>query len=94
MGFFHGFSENLKEKLKKLFKKDKHRYEVLMKKIEQICSSDESTIEHYKNLRYDFNGLQRVHVDKSFVLTFKVDLEKKFILFVEFEHHDLIYKRK
>jgi hypothetical protein len=35
----HDFSIELKEKLKKLFKQDKQRYNITMKKIEQICSS-------------------------------------------------------
>jgi mRNA-degrading endonuclease RelE of RelBE toxin-antitoxin system len=35
---------------------------------------------------------KRVHIDNSFVLIFKVDFNKKFILFVDFDHHDRIYK--
>ncbi|MFA7134171.1 MAG: addiction module toxin RelE [archaeon] len=87
----HDFSIELKEKLKKLFKQDKQRYNITMKKIEQICSSDEFTIEHYKNLRHDMSDRKRVHIDKSFVLTFKYFKEKKFILFLDFDHHDNIY---
>ncbi|MCH7902725.1 type II toxin-antitoxin system mRNA interferase toxin, RelE/StbE family [archaeon] len=89
----HGFSDELKEILKKLFRKDKNRYDKLMKKIEQISSSDETTIEHYKNLRNNLKDQKRVHIDKSFVLTFKYLKEKKFILFADFDHHDNIYKK-
>ncbi len=89
----YGIDPGLKEKLKKLFKKDKTRYEILMKKIDQIISLDENTIQHYKNLRHDLSDRKRVHIDKSFVLTFSFDRKKKFILFLDFDHHDNIYKK-
>jgi mRNA-degrading endonuclease RelE of RelBE toxin-antitoxin system len=88
----HGFSDVLKAKLKKLFNKDKRRYNILMKKIEGISSSDETTIEHYKNLKHGLKEEKRVHIDKSFVLTFKYIEDKKFILFLDFDHHDNIHK--
>jgi len=91
--FTHGFSSNLKETLRKLFKKDKKRYEILMKKIEQISSSDEFSIENYKNLRHDLKNQKRVHVDKSFVLTFRFYKKRNFILFLDFDHHDNIYNK-
>lgn len=78
--------------MKRLFSKDKRRYEILMKKIENIAASDEFTIEHYKNLRHDLSGKKRVRIDKSFVLTFKYDKKNKFVLFLDFDHHDKIYK--
>ena len=76
-----------------LLKKDRRRYEILMKKIEEIVNSDEETIERYKNLRYHLKNEKRVHIDKSFVLTFEYNKTKKFILFTDFDHHDNIYKR-
>jgi len=89
----HDFSKELKLKLIKLFKKDKNRYYKLIKKIEQIINSDETTIEHYKNLKHDLHGQKRVHIDKSFVLTFSYSKEKNFILFLNFDHHDEIYEK-
>ncbi|MBU0760810.1 MAG: hypothetical protein KJ858_03910 [Nanoarchaeota archaeon] len=47
-----------------------------------------------KNLRYDLSEFKRVHIEKHFVLTFKVSIRDNFILFVDFDHHDNIYKRK
>jgi len=41
----HDFSETLKERMKKLFKKDRRRYWILLKKIGEIISSDEFAIE-------------------------------------------------
>ena len=43
------------------------------------------------NIKGSENILKRVHIDKSFVLTFKVDLEHNFILFTDFDHHDRVY---
>ena len=88
------FSDELKAKLKKLIRKDKRRYEMIIKKMKEITSSDEETINRYKNLRYDLKDEKRVHINGSFVLTFKFIKEKKFILFTDFDHHDKIYQRK
>lgn len=86
------FSPELKEKLSKLLARDRRRYEILTKKIEQIASSDEQTIEHYKNLRHDQSDRKRVHIDRSFVLTFTFNRRTKTIEFLDFDHHDSIYK--
>ena len=67
--------------------------EIIYKKVKQIINSDEFTIEHYKNLRHGQSGTKRAHIDKSFVLTFNYDKERKFVLFLDFDHHDRIYKR-
>jgi len=91
--FKYDFSDELEETLSKLFKKDRKRCETLLKKIEEISLRDETTIEYYKNLMYDLKEYKRVHIDKSFVLLFKVFKKEKFILFDKFKHHDEIYKR-
>ena len=90
--YSHEIKPHLKKILEKLSKKDKHTYEQILKKIDEIIKSD--SIEHYKNLRHDEKEFKRVHIDKSFVLLFKVLKEKNFILFDRFDHHDNIYKRK
>ena len=89
----HDFSLELKAKLKKLFRQDRRRYEILMKKIDQIIENSDYLADHYKKLSNDLAGLQRVHIDKSFVLTFSIDKTKRFILFVDFDHHDNIYNK-
>ncbi len=93
MGLGYGYSDKLKSILKKLFKKDKRRYKIIIKKMEQIVQLSESEIEHFKNLRHDLSNRKRVHIDKSFVLTFRFDRKKKFILFLDFDHHDNVYKK-
>ena len=93
MPFKYDFSDELEETLTKLFKRDPKIYEAVMKKVEEIASRDISTIEFYKNLRYDKKEYKRVHIAKSFVLFFKVFKEKNFIMFDKFGHHDDMYKR-
>ena len=82
--------EKLHQILKKLFKKDKKRYEITWKKINEIINS--SNIEHYKNLKFPMNEFKRVHIDKSFVLVFKYDKANDRIKFYDLDHHDKIYK--
>jgi len=79
-------SDPLKKILSKIYKKDKARYEAVMKKIEEIASSSE--IEHYKNLRYNLKDCKRVHIG-HFVLVFRVVGNK--IYFEDYDHHDNIY---
>ena len=79
----------LKKKLIKLSKKDKNRYELIMKKIDEALSSGD--IEHYKNLRYDMKDSKRVHMG-HFVLVFSYLPSKDFISFEDYDHHDNIYR--
>lgn len=85
-----GIEEKLHQILKKFFKKDKKRYEIVWKKINEVINS--SNIEHYKNLRFPMNEFKRVHIDKSFVLVFKYDKINDKIKFYDLDHHDKIYK--
>jgi YafQ family addiction module toxin component len=94
MPFKYDISDELIEKLKKIYKKNKVMYETIMKKIEEITSRDQISIDFYKNLRNDLSDYKRIHIMKSFVLMFKVYREKNFILFDDFDHHDNIYKKK
>ena len=89
--FRYDFSDELKLKISKLVKKDKKKVEIINKKIKEIVNNDTETIKRYKNLKHDLSDFKRVHIDKSFVLAFKVDLANNFILFVDFDHHDKIY---
>lgn len=89
--FKFNLSDELKIKIKRLLKKDKKKVEIINKKIKQIINSDEDSINHYKNLKHDSKDLKRVHIDKHFVLTFKVNIKDNFILFADFDHHDNIY---
>lgn len=91
--FTFDLSDELRITLAKLSKKDRFRAAIVYKKIEQIVSCDEKTIDHYKNLRHDLSDFKRVHIDKSFVLLFKVSKKDGHIIFTKLDHHDNIYKR-
>jgi len=92
--FDFNISDELKLVIRKLVKKDKKRVEIINKKIKEVISSDKQSIQHYKNLKHDLKDYKRVQIDKSFVLVFKVDILNNFILFIDFDHHDKIYKKR
>jgi YafQ family addiction module toxin component len=89
--FDFNLSDELRFIIKKLKKKDPKKVKIISKKIKQIISCDSETINHYKNLRYGLKNYKRVHIGKSFVLTFEADIKNNFILFVDFNHHDRAY---
>lgn len=89
--FKYNLSDKLKIIISKLAKKDKEKVIIINRKMKEIVNNDSETIKRYKNLRHDLSDLKRVHIDKSFVLTFKVDIANNFILFYDFDHHDKIY---
>ncbi|HIH30458.1 TPA: type II toxin-antitoxin system mRNA interferase toxin, RelE/StbE family [Candidatus Micrarchaeota archaeon] len=78
---------NFKQKAKKLKKKDKPRFERLMKKINEILEEPN----HYEPLSNKMSGVRRAHLD-PFVLTFSVDENRRVVRFLDFDHHDKIYK--
>ena len=82
---------NLQKIMLKLFKKDKQTRERIIKKIEEIINSE--SVEHYKNLRHDLKEFKRVQIGEK-VLVFKYDKDKNLILFLDFDHHDKIYKKR
>jgi len=76
--------------LNKVHKKDKKPYEAVMKKIEDFTENPH----HYKPLRHDLKGRRRVHIEKSFVLTFRIDEQEKRVTFLDLCHHDSVYKKR
>lgn len=89
--FEFDLNDELKLKIRKLLKKDKKKAIIINKKIKEIINNDNDSIDHYKNLRKDMKEFKRVHIDKHFVLTFKVDKNNNKIFFEDFDHHDKIY---
>ncbi len=88
----HNFSiENkLLKLIKRLAKKDKTLYLLLLKKIDEIINSED--VIHYKNLKKPMQNFKRVHIKSSFVLIFKYEKSKDKIIFYDLDHHDTIYK--
>ena len=79
--------EHLDDLFSKLSKKNKAQLEIIHKKIKEILQNPS----HYKPLRGDMHGARRVHIDKSFVLTFEIDEERKVVRLLDYDHHDKIY---
>jgi mRNA-degrading endonuclease RelE of RelBE toxin-antitoxin system len=86
-------SDSLKEKIRKLKNKNPKFVNTIYKKVNEIVDNDEFSINRYKRLKYNLKGYQRVKIEKHFVLIFYVNLEKKIIVFEDFDHHDRIYRK-
>ena len=80
----------LERKLIKLERKNKALYEQVKNKINEVLNILD--MGHYKNLRHDLKEYKRVHIDKSFVLLFKVYKDKNVIYFDKLKHHNEVYK--
>ena len=78
----------LDRKLIKLIKKDRTKYEIIMRKASEIVNSPH----HYKNLRAPMQRFKRVHINSHFVLVFSVDESTNTVVLEDFDHHDSIYK--
>jgi len=78
----------LDKEFEKLSKKDKLKWEIILKKVEEILENPQ----HYKNLRSPLNNWKRVHIDGNYVLAFSVDENTKTVTLEDFDHHDYIYK--
>jgi len=81
-------SDKLKRTLRVLRKKNPVLFREVQRKINQIASLDETTIQHFKNLKGSQSEYKRVHIG-SFVLFFK--LEGDTIIFDRLVHHDDAY---
>ena len=86
------YSYELRKSVEKIFfklaKKNSKQLMIIEKKIQEIRENPQ----HYKNLRKPLQHLKRVHIDKSFVMVFSVDENKKHIIIENYDHNDNIYK--
>lgn len=82
-------TSKISKTLGKLKRKDPALLRAIQKKINQIGSCDEISIQHFKNLRHDSDEYKRVHIG-SFVLIFRIDSDT--VVFERFTHHDNAYK--
>ncbi len=82
-------SPHLEGVLRKLLRRDRVLYECVLGKMEEVLSS--SDVGHYKNLRSPLQHLKRVHVG-CFVLVFEYVVADDLVVYVDFDHHDNIYR--
>ncbi|MFA5259472.1 MAG: type II toxin-antitoxin system mRNA interferase toxin, RelE/StbE family [Candidatus Pacearchaeota archaeon] len=80
--------ENLDKIFHKLFKKDKNLLEIINNKIIRILENPYQ----FKPLRNEMAGIRRVHIGKSFVLTYDILEGDKIVRLLDYDHHDSIYK--
>jgi len=71
----------------KFSRKNPKQLQIIFRKIKHIVANPY----HFKPLKGDMKGARRVHIDKSFVLTYEIDEENKIIRILDYDHHDNIY---
>ena len=77
----------LQKKSRKLDKKDPVLINIISNKIDKIALNPF----RYKFLSGPLSGINRVHIQKHFVLIFEVDEANKTVTLLYFDHHDNIY---
>ena len=84
--FTYSFSNEFNSILKKLLKKDKTLFTRLDKKIFEVVKNPNKG----EPLRNIFKNKRRIHVD-PFVLVYEINDTE--IRFLDFDHHDKVYKK-
>lgn len=88
MSFSAVVSDELEKTLAVLKRKEKNFFISVSKKMYRIACSDETAVNHFKNLKGNMSNLKRVHIG-SFVLIFRITGDA--IVFESFRHHDKSY---
>ena len=87
------YSYELRKGVEKIFfklaKRNPKQLLIIENKIQEIRQNPQ----HYKNLRKPLQHLKRIHIDKSFVLVFSVDENRKHMIIEDYGHHDNIYSK-
>ena len=79
--------ESVDRTFSKLAKKNPKQMRIIDKKIKQVLENPL----HFKPLRAPMQHLRRVHIDKSFVLTYSVDEQNEVVIIEDYDHHDNVY---
>lgn len=90
--FKYTLSKILKKKVDKLFKKDKILVLNFKKKILEVISHNDITINTYKNLKKPMQDKKRIHLTDNYILLFQVDIQNNRILFVDILHYNKAYQ--
>ena len=89
MGYKLEIPEKLDRIFHKLSKKDRNSLEIVNKKIISILDNPYQ----FKPLRNEMAGIRRVHIGKSFVLTYEILEGEKIVRLLDYDHHDKIFKK-
>jgi YafQ family addiction module toxin component len=87
MNYSADYTKKLEKTLFKLRKRDIEQLKTINKKLPQILSNPY----RFKPLRNKMTGVRRVHIMKSFVLTFEIIKKDHVVRFLDYNHHDNIY---
>lgn len=88
MTYLPYYPKKLEKKLFKLKKKDPEAMRIIESKIPEILFDPH----RFKPLSNKMRGTFRVHIKKSFVLTFEILESEKIVKFLDYDHHDNIYE--
>lgn len=80
--------EHVKAIFDKLEKRDMIQIIIVRKKLKQILENPY----RFKPLGASMQGLRRVHIYKSFVLTYSINESKKIMTIEDYAHHDDVYQ--
>jgi len=86
LGYLISFSEDMSEKLRRLYKTDRLLYKRLEKKVDELKENPEMG----KPMESYLKGSWRVHIG-HFVLMYTIDRKNKVVEFYKLEHHDKVY---
>ena len=73
----------------KLAKKNPKQLSIINSKVTEICTNP---LHSYKFLRRPLQLFNRVHIDSSFVLIFKIDHQRQIVVIYYFDHHNFVYQ--
>jgi len=73
---------------KRLVKKNRIHLKVINNKIKYIRANP---FKRYKLLGKPLEGFNRIHLNNSFVLVFRIDHFSKKVVLYHYEHHDKVY---
>jgi len=82
------FRGRAEKSLKKLGKKNPQQLRIASKKVTEILKNPH----RFKNLKRPLQNFRRVHVDKSFVLTYTINEKTKTVIIEDYAHHDNVYR--
>lgn len=80
--------EEVDKIFKKLSRKNPKQLKIISKKISEICKNP---LHKYKFLRKPLHSFNRVHINKQFVLIFKIDHSRETVIIYYFDHHNRVY---
>ncbi len=86
MAYSVSFSEEMEDRLSKLYRRDRTFYNRIAKKIDELRDNPKMG----KPMKSVLKGSWRVHVG-HFVLMYMIDDRQNLILFYKIEHHDKAY---